>query len=43
MYRYGERLYGDQVRVDAAKAAHFAALAARSRAMSGTEASAVKR
>jgi hypothetical protein len=43
MYRYGERLYGDQVRADAAKAAHFAALAARFREMSRTEASAVKR
>ena len=28
MYRFGPRLYGDQVAVDAAKSAHWAAIAA---------------
>lgn len=28
MYRFGPRLYGDQVAVDAAKSAHWAAMAA---------------
>ena len=43
MYRHGERLYGYQGRADPAKAAHFAALAARLRAMSGTAASGANR
>lgn len=40
MYRYGERLYGSQVRADAAESARWSAVAANARAKSITQATA---